>query len=277
MRAPGYFRTMGIRLIEGREFSTGDLNGAPRVAIVSASMARRLFNSTRVAGRFVSVGRHPSRQNLETVGVVADVKYQRLEEPARSVAYLPCAQLPEFIAGQNLVAQIRSSGPAPALADGIAGAVRAIDRTVPVRIQTVDDRIRDSLVTERVIAVLAAVLAAAALVLACAALYGLLAYAVSRQTSEIGLRLALGASRGGMVWLVLRRSLILAGAGIAAGVAASLGLARFARTLLYGIPETDPAALAAAVGIMLAVAVVAAIVPARRAAQMDPLRALRAD
>ena len=274
---PGYFRTMGIGLVGGRDFTTGDVPGAPRVAIVSASLARRLFPDGNVIGRFVSIGRHASRQNLEIVGVASDVKYQRLEEPVRAVAYLPSAQLPEFSAGQNLVAQIRSSAPSSVVADGIMSVLRTMDRTVPVRIQTVDDRIRDSLVTERVIALLAAVLAGTALVLACAALYGLLAYAVSRQTSEIGLRIALGAPRAGMVWLVLRRSLVLAGFGIAAGAAASLGLARYTRTLLYGIAETDPAALAVTVSVILAVAVGAAIVPARRAARMDPLNALRTD
>jgi ABC-type antimicrobial peptide transport system permease subunit len=147
---------------------------------------------------------------------------------------------------------------------------------VPFRIETVDDRIRQSLVRERVTALIAAALGVTALTLACAALYGLLAYAVSRQTYEIGLRLALGAERRAVLWLVLRECLVLALAGTVAGLAASVALSRYVRSsFLYEISPTDPVALAAAALLMITVAALAGSLPARRAARVSPVVALK--
>jgi macrolide transport system ATP-binding/permease protein len=161
------------------------------------------------------------------------------------------------------------------VAENVRREVRALDGAVPVRIQTITDRIRASLVTERVVATLAIGLGLAALALACTGLYGLLAYTVSRQTNEIGLRLALGATRAGMLRMVLRQSLVLGAVGIAAGLAASVALGRFARNLLFQVTATDPLALAVAGLVMLAVALAAGFFPARRAARIDPVVALR--
>lgn len=272
---PGYFRTTGIRLLQGRDFTAADQPGTTRVAIVSDSLARRLFPGQTALGRIISIGRDKSKQNLEVVGVVSDSKYQRLQEPTRSIAFLPCAQMVEAIAGENLFAEVRTAGPALSLAESVTRTVRTLDGSVPIRIQTVEDRIRESLVTERVLTVLATTLGFAALALACAALYGLLAYTVSRQTNEIGLRLALGAGRERMLWMVLRQSLVLGLTGIAAGVAASIALGRLAQNLLYQVSATDAMALAAASSLMLAVTLLAGFLPARRAARVDPLVALR--
>jgi len=148
---------------------------------------------------------------------------------------------------------------------------------VPVRIETVTDRIRESLVKEHVMAVLASSLGVTALALACAALYGLLAYAVSQRAKEIGLRLALGASRAGVLWIVLRDCLVVAALGIAIGAGASLALGRYVRTLLFEVSATDTVSLAAAVIVMFAVAALAGLLPARRAAAVDPATALRGD
>jgi putative ABC transport system permease protein len=272
---PGYFRTLGIRLLRGRDFAGTDRADSARVAIITESLARRFFPDVNPVGRRVSIGRNASRRDLEIVGVVSDAKYQRLQESTRSIAYLPAAQLPEFMAGENLVAEVRAAGAVMPVAENVRREVRALDGAVPVRIQTITDRIRASLVTERVVATLAIGLGLAALALACTGLYGLLAYTVSRQTNEIGLRLALGATRAGMLRMVLRQSLVLGAVGIAAGLAASVALGRFARNLLFQVTATDPLALAVAGLVMLAVALAAGFFPARRAARIDPVVALR--
>jgi predicted permease len=275
--SPEYFRTLGIRLLRGRAFSRTDADGAPRVVIVNESLVRRFFGAGDAVGRRISIGKSQSRQDLQIVGIVSDAKYQRLQEATRSIAYLPWAQLSEMIAGVNLVAEVRAADGVGSVAERVMREARAIDAVVPIRIESIADRIDASLVRERVIALLAVVLGLSALTLACAGLYGLLSYAVSRHTREIGLRLALGATRGAVLWMVLRDSLVLTGVGVTIGLAASLALARFARTLLFQVSAMDPASLAAASAVMLSVAVCAAFLPARRALRVDPVDALRSE
>jgi ABC-type lipoprotein release transport system permease subunit len=228
-------------------------------------------------GRRISIGRSESRRDLVIVGVVGNSKYQRLTEPSRSIAFLPSAQVQDLIEGDELFVEVRAASDDGSIAETLRRQIRSLDQRVPLRIETVADRIRVSLVKERVITTIAAFLGFAALILACAGVYGLLAYIVSRQTSEIGLRLALGASRRQMLWMVIRQSLLLGGAGILLGVTASLGLGRFARNLLYQVSETDVLALAVAAVIMFVVAMAAGFFPARRAANVDPLIALRTE
>ena len=275
--SPEYFRTLGVRLLHGRPFTQADTGAALKVTIVNESLARRYFGAGDPVGRRISIGRHKSRQDLQIVGVVSDAKYQRLQEVTRSIGYLPCAQLYEMMAGVNLVAEIRAAGRIADVAETVKGEVRALDAGVPSRVETVTERIDASLVKERVIAVLAIVLGLSALILACAGLFGLLSYTVSRHTREIGLRLALGANRGMVLWIVLRDSLVLTGVGVAIGLAAAIALGRFARTLLFQVTALDPASLAAATAVMLVVAACAGFLPAYRASRVDPVNALRAD
>ena len=272
---PGYFRTLGIRVLYGRDFSDSDRPSSKRVVIVTESLVRRFFPDINPIGRLITIGRDERRRDLEIIGVVSDAKYQRLQEPTRRIAYLPVAQLPRSVWGSNLVAELRVAGPVSSVADNVRREIRAVDSTVPIRIQTVNERIRESLVTERVIAVLATTVGLTAMALACAALYGLLAYTVSQQTSEIGLRMALGADRATVLWMVLRQSLVLGAAGVAAGLAASIALGRLARNVLYEVSATDPLALAAAGGLMLFIALCAGFLPARRAALVDPVVAIK--
>jgi predicted permease len=272
--SPGYFSTLGMRLQHGRDFNVADTSGSTRVVIVNESLARTYFPGVNALGHHITIGRDARRRDLEIVAVVADAKYQRLQESTRNIAYLPIAQ---HTAASNLYLEVRSRGPAAALVDRVRQEVRAYDPDIPVRIETVSERIRLSLVKERVMAVLASVVGVAALVLACAGLYGLLSYAVSRQMNEIGLRLALGADRWAVLWLVLRDCLIVAGLGTAVGLGAALALGRFARSFLFQITTTDAVSLSMAIGIMLGVALCAGWFPARAAARVDPSRALRAD
>jgi predicted permease len=272
--SPGYFATVGTRLLRGRDFSAADNASGPRVAIVNESLARKFFPGDNPIGRRISIGRDARRQDLEIVGLVTDAKYQNLQEPARTIAYLPVAQQAR---ARNLYVEVRPAGSISAIVEPIRRGVRAVDGTVPMRIETVADRIRESLVRERTMAVLASTMGIVALVLASTALYGMLAYAVSRQTKELGLRLALGARQSAVIALVMRECLLLAAAGVVVGIGGSLALGRFARTLLYQINPTDGVSLLAAVALMLIVAAFAGFIPARRASRVDPVIALKAD
>jgi predicted permease len=271
----GYFTTLGMRMLQGRDLDASDSSSSERVVVVNGSLAKRFFPGGAALGRRISIGRDPSRQNLRIVGIVEDAKYQTLQEPSRSIAYVPETQARERLAGENLFAIVRAPAALRTTGDTIRREIVAMEPGIPVHVERVTDRIRDSLVRERAVAVLAAVLGAAALLLACAALYGLMAYAVASRTSEIGIRLAFGAARGSVLWMVLRDAIVIAAVGVAAGLAASLLLGRFTRTLLYQISPTDPVSLGTAAAAMLIVAACAGFLPARRAADLDPVSALR--
>jgi predicted permease len=273
--SPTYFDTVGMRMIHGRDFTPADDRGALRVAIVNESLARQFFPGQDPVGRRITIGRNSTRRDLEILGVVTDAKYQRLQETPRSIAYLPCAQLAEVMAGKNLFAEIRSTGPIAPVVGDVRRELQSLDARVPLHVETVRDRIDTSLVRERVLAMLAVVLGLVALTLACSGLYGLLSYAISRQMSEIGLRLALGASRSQILGTVLWQGLTLASVGTLAGTGAAMAFGRFAHSLLFQVSPTDPAALTAAAAVMLAVAACAVFVPAWRAASVDPVVALR--
>ena len=266
----GYFRTTGMTLLRGRDIADSDIRTAMPIAVVNEALVRRFFPGQDPIGRQISIGRDDSRQTLQVVGVVSDAKYQRLQEEPRSVAYLPWLQQRV----ENMFLELRAGSPA-AVAEAVRREASSIDGVVPVHLQTVDERIRESLVTERVLATLAALLAGAAAVLACAGLYGLLAYAVARQTREIGLRLALGAHPRAVTRKVLTDSMVLTAIGVALGLGGALALGRFARGLVFEIATADPVSIAAAAVLMLAVAALASVVPAWRAARIDPVVALK--
>jgi predicted permease len=274
--SPGYFRTLGMRLLQGRDFTASDVESASRVVVINESLARSAFPGQNPVGHRISIGRAEARKDLEIIGLVPDSKYQRLQEPARPIAYVPFAQIPDLLAGENLVAEVRAHD-LRAVRAAVARTVREIDPRVPVRVETIDGRIRESLVRERVMAVLAAALGGAALLLACAAVYGLLSYSVTRRTSEFGVRFALGATPAAIVTMVLRGSLILMAGGLAAGLAAAAALGRFSRTLLFDLQPLDPTSFAVATAILVTVTTVAALLPARRAARVDPVIALRSE
>jgi len=262
--------------VRGRDFNARDTAVSARVVIVNESLVSSLFGNTDPIGRRLTVGLNASRQDLEICGIVRDAKYPRLAHPARAIAYLPCAQLAEYLAGSNLMAEIRHTGDVD-VRPVVSREVRALDAIVPFRLQTVDDRIADSLVKERVLAQLAGVLGLCALILACAAVYGLLAYAVSRRTNEIGLRLALGASRATVLWSVLRESLAVAAVGIVLAAPIAVALGRFIRALLFEVTPLDPASLVGSAVLLLTIAAGAGLLPARRASRIDPVHALRMD
>jgi predicted permease len=272
--SPEYFETVGMILRRGRTFAETDTASTPRIVIVNETLARQYFRGEDPIGHRISIGKAGSRKDLDIVGVVQDAKYRTLQEPARSIAYLPIAQAEDVTTGRDLFAEVRATNLTVAAA-AARTAIRSLDPRVPVHIETIDDRIRESTLNERLIAALTSALGIVALVLACTGLYGLLAYAVSRHGREIGLRIALGARPSSVLWMVQRESLVLAAVGIATGLAGALALGRFVRTLLFQVTPADPVALTGACLVMLAVASASAYLPARRAASVDPVVALK--
>jgi predicted permease len=271
---PGYFATMGIPLVRGREFSERDTLGAPRVAIINETMAKYFFGDTNPIGRRFGVGR-ASETNIEIVGVVKDVRSLQLRQTAARFAYLPYQQ-DESVT--QLTFYVRASGEEAAAAGAIRQAVRRIDPNLPVfDLKSMETQVAESLFVERMVAGLSVAFGALATLLAAIGLYGVMSYAVARRTREIGIRMALGAERGRMLWLVLKEVAVLAVIGVTAGLLIAFYVGRQVESQLFGLSPTDPASLAGAVGLLLTVALVAGFIPARRATRIDPLVALRTE
>jgi predicted permease len=271
---PGYFATMGIPLVRGREFSERDTLGAPRVAIINETMAKYFFGDTNPIGRRFGVGR-ASETNIEIVGVVKDVRSLQLRQTAARFAYLPYQQ-DESVT--QLTFYVRASGEEAAAAGAIRQAVRRIDPNLPVfDLKSMETQVAESLFVERMVAGLSVAFGALATLLAAIGLYGVMSYAVARRTREIGIRMALGAERGRVLWLVLKEVALLAVIGVTAGLLIAFYVGRQVESQLFGLSPTDPASLAGAVGLLLTVALLAGFIPARRATRIDPLVALRTE
>ena len=273
--SPGYFATTGTPIVAGRDFEWSDREGAPRVVIINASLARAYFGNDSPIGRHLVMGREATR--LEVVGVARDTTYQNVREDRRRIAYLPYMQVPELVRDRSLVAEVRVAGPPAAKAESIRAAVRMVDASVPLTIQSVGNRIDESLVSERLITVIAVFLGATSLLLACGALGGLMSHLVTARTREIGLRLALGAGRQSVLELVMRQALTVAALGAIAGLGFTLAGGRLVSRFLSTIGPADPWALASAAAILLVTTAVAGYLPARRASLVDPMVALRSE
>ncbi len=272
--APGYFRAVGIPIVAGREFDTGDRPGAEPVAVVNGTLARELFGNAQPLGRrFRTTGSRP--QERVVVGVVGDTIEHNLRSGHRARFYLPYFQ-PRSDPG-SLELEVRAGGDRAALADMLRTAVRETDANLPVSVATVDGLIDRTLDEERAVATLAGLFGVVALLLAALGLYGVVAYSVAQRTGEMGVRMALGARPAGLAALVVRETLGLALAGALAGVPLAMLGGRAIASLLFGLGAADPLTLVEAVALMAAVATVAGLLPARRAARVDPLVALRSE
>jgi len=268
--AGDYLQTLRVRLLRGRAFTDADGLDSPRVILISESMARRFWPGEDPLGKRLMTTFMPEKLR-EVVGIVADIKHNGLEltEPVPAM-YLPLAQFP--LDGMDIA--IRSK--TPGITAGAIAAVREIDQDQPVlQVGTVDDILSDSLAQRRFGMSLFAAFAALALVLAAVGIYSVLAYSVRRRGHEIGLRMALGAGTADVVGLIVRQGMRPTLAGIAFGIGGSLALSRVLSRFVFGVSATDPATLAAVAAILCLVAVAACLVPAHRAARLDPLAALR--
>ena len=267
--APNYFATLGIPLLMGRDFNRQDDNGAP-VVIIDQTMARYYFGSANPIGRRLTFDQHPG--SYEIVGVAADAKYSDLHEPMVRVAYVD--EFQDSIASGNIA--LRTSIDPNAVGTAVVRMLRQILPAAPVtRVISLEDQIDRSIIPERLVAALSGLFGALGALLAAIGLYGLLAYAVARRIHEIGVRMALGASARDVARMVLVDALAMAGAGLAAGIPLVLWSRRFAASVVEGLRMEIAAPLALGAAAMIAIALVAAWLPARRAARVDPVVALR--
>jgi predicted permease len=268
-----FFHALGTRLLEGREFTSADTATAPKVVIVSEGVARRLYPNQNALGRHVRLLNPDYPNDWRTiVGVVRTVRYAGLNEADQPAIYTPFAQTPMFW----MYVMVRHTGDNPALVQNVRSAIRDASPTLsPVAIQPMDTVLWGTVAQPRFRTELVCAFAAVALVIAAIGIYGLIAYASTQRTQEIGVRLALGATRMKVMWLVLAQAMRVCGIGLTIGIPAALLAARTLSALLFGVSPTDAEVVLAAAAVLIAVAGLAAYIPARRASKLDPSAALR--
>ena len=271
---PGFFSTLGIRQVAGRDFSDSDTVDAPPVAIVSEELVRLQFADGSPLGRRlrVNVDHANGRDDVEwtVVGVVGNIR-SSLDGPVRQTIFIPRSQRP----GQGMTFFVRSGQDSRSLANSVSGVVRAMEPEAPVSVNTLEETIGRTIARPRAISTLLGVFALVALALAAVGVYGVMAYSVRERTQEIGVRMALGATAGAVFRLVLGRALRLVLIGVAVGLAAAAALTRLLERLLFEVEPLDPWTFAATTVILIAVATVASYVPARRSMKLAPVDALR--
>jgi predicted permease len=273
--APRFFETMGIRVILGRAPTERDTADAPRVAFLSQAMARKAFPDGSPLGRTISLFFPDSRYVV--AGVVADAHYERVKGGPPLTVYFPYEQ-PPWPHHHGLHFAVRTAGDPEAFVSTVRSLVRQLDPNLPlINVQTQEAVIDDQLRREHLFANLSTAFGGIALLLAAIGIYGVVAYSAARRTAEIGIRVALGARYGDVVGLVLRRTLILVVIGVVLGVACSLVLTRFLVSMLYEVKPRDPAAFVAGAALLILTALAAGFLPARRAARIDPMKALRCE
>jgi predicted permease len=269
--SPEYFETLRIPLLRGRTFTDFDHDEAVNVAVVNQSVARRYWGDEDPIGTRVS----GDRENWVTVvGVVGDVKQEGLREEFPDQVYVPLAQNNPM--GVNFL--IRTASNPMSVASDARAVVRAIDARQPVAfVRTMEDVRTENIAAPRLVTFLLSLFAALALAISVAGIAGLIAFTVSQRTRELGIRMALGAANGTVLWMVVRHGVGLVLIGLAAGAAGALVLTRFIASWLYDVTPTDPMTFIAIAAVFVSTAALAAYVPARRAARVDPLIALRSE
>jgi predicted permease len=269
--SPGYFRTLGIPLIAGREFTRSDTAGTAKVAIVNEAFARKFGLGRDAVGKRMSNG--GNKLDLEIVGLVKDAKYSDVKQTPPPLFVTPYRQ-DDTVGALTFYA--RTSLTPEALLPQIPPVLARLDRNLPVEsVHTMENQIRDNIVQDRLITTLSTAFAVLATILAAVGLYGVLAFTVAQRTREFGLRMALGADAGRVRWLVLRQVGWMAIVGSVIGIAAALGLGHLAESELFQMHGNDPVILTVATAVIVLVAFTAGFVPARRASRLEPMRALR--
>jgi putative ABC transport system permease protein len=269
----GLLETLGVPLLEGRTFNTGDTRDTPPVLLVTRSWAERYFPGESAVGKELYEG-GDREQPVTIIGVVGDVKFDGLDQPGETVF----AYLNQGWPNNPIYVVLRSGVDPLALAEPLRAVLQRLDPAlVPTEVTTMDSRLRDSIAGQRHWAVVIAGLALSALLLSAVGIFGVLSYYVSRHVHEIGIRLAIGADGGRIVRLVLRRGLSWVVGGMAAGILLAMLLGRSIESLLYGVEPTDPLTLVGVCALLLGIALSACWLPARRAARLDPLIALRTE
>jgi predicted permease len=277
MAYPNYFATMGMPIVAGRDFSPGDLEeSGPFVMVVNQTFARQVFKGEDPVGKRIST--RLTGRSLEIIGVVKDSRYANLRGETPPVMYQPFLQT-QTGRGQ-MVLYVRAAGNSGLILPRVREEVQKIDGSLPLfEIRTLAEEMNAALIRERLIASLSGFFGILAMLLASIGLYGLLAFSVVQRTGEIGIRMALGARPGAVMWMVTREALLLVLIGVLVGIPAALAMAHLASNqisgLLFGLSPTDPLTIAAATALLVWVAIVAGYLPARRASRVDPIMALR--
>ena len=277
MTTPDFFKTMQIPVVLGRAFDDRDQPGSPAVAVVSEAYVKRYFPDRNPIGQHIVVNRRPPLENrdVEIVGVARNARYGDLKGEFRDIAYLPFNQ-GSYFPVEEMTFALRTSGDPLRYVNTVRAIVSQADARVPVTdVKTQAAQIDQTMNQEIIFARLCTAFAILALLIACVGLYGTMSYTVARRTGEIGIRMALGAQRGAVVWMVLRQVFVLAAVGLAIGVPTALGISRFVESFLFGVKPNSPAALVLAVAILLGAVLVAGYVPARKASRIDPMTAVR--
>jgi len=271
---PGYFKALNIPVLRGRAFLDTDRVNAPRVAMISETLANRHFPNENPVGKRMKIGgaERADMPWMEIVGVVKDVRYDGLKGPVDPAYYMPYAQVPQR--GQDIV--IKSASDPASLANAVRAEIRAVDTDIPLlRVTTLEERMSQAVGEPRFQTTLLAVFSGIALLLSAIGIYAVISYSITLRTHEIGVRMSLGASRSDVLRMVVREGMVLAGVGGLIGLVGALALTRFMAGLLFEISPRDPLTFATVSGIMLGVAFLACFIPARRATRVDPMIALR--
>jgi putative ABC transport system permease protein len=273
----GYLATMGIPLLQGREFTATDATGIRPVAILSETAARRYWQDGNVVGKRFAFN-NDSAPWMEIIGVVGAIHNQSLDRDPTPDLYLPYRENPYLFAPTAMTLVLRTVEDEATLAPAVRDMVRSLDRSLPVsHIRPLEAYVGDSSAPQRFNVVLLGAFAVIALLLASAGLYGVMSYLVNQRTREIGIRMALGARPMDVLRLVVRKAMLLAGAGVVLGMIGAAAATRLLGSLLFGVQARDPMVFAVAPVILIAVAMLASYIPARRASRVDPLVALRMD
>jgi predicted permease len=269
--SPGYFDTMGIKLLEGRDFRTSDVKENANVAIVNRKFAKHFFGDKSAVGMHIGRGTGPNTKlNVEIIGVVEDSLYEGPREGVRRQVFWP------GWGRGGVTFYVRATEASGGVFNLVRDEVKRLDAAMPVyEVKTLQGQLDETLLTDRLIALLSAGFGLLATVLASVGLYGVMAFIVARRRKEIGLRLALGAEPSGVLWIVMREVLILLTIGLAIGVPAAIGLGRYVSSQLYGIDSNDPWLAIGTVLLLTAVSAAAGLIPATRASRIDPILALR--
>jgi putative ABC transport system permease protein len=281
MISPDYFRVMEIAVRQGRAFTDADNRAAPPAAIVNEAFVKRFFDGQSPFTRQLSVGRGTGDPLRQIVGVVSDVKQQGLDHPAPPMVYVPIPQMPDKLMAvvrtfTSAHFTVRATAAVPGLSATVKREIAALDATLALsHIYSMEEITSRSIASQRFNMLLFGLFAALGMLLAAVGIYGVVSYSVEQRTNEIGLRIALGAQTLDVIHLILRQGLGLTLFGVALGVGGAIALTRLMSSLLFGVSATDPPTFALIAVLIGSVALLACYVPARRAARVDPMVALR--
>ncbi len=271
--SPGYFQTLGTPFVAGRDFNDRDGPSAPLVMVINESAARQFFGSTNPLEKTIRVGNAASGRRYQVIGVVKDAKYESVDEKAPVTGFVAMGQ--DSSAWPSRYYEVRYAGPLKVLTPAVRAAIAEVSPAISLEFRSFQTQVDESLQQQRLVAALSSLFGALALLLSMVGLYGVTSYSVARRRGEIGLRMALGASTGSVLWLILRDVAVLLAIGTALGVLGALAAGRLLTSLLYGVEPNDPALMFAAAAILATATTLAACLPARRAARLDPMQVLR--